>query len=468
MAVECDLTISFAATGNSLAFLGGGWARAEDAFTWGVGAESHLVFPRLVEAAEHVLMLDVVPFVHAPELPSQRLIVSVDDCVVGSSEISRPTLLGYRIPARLGRRTERMVVTLQHPDAACPHDFSDIADDRSLAFAVSEAKLLKVAHSTAARHRRLPTGLMLGAPQDRGPQDRGPQDPGLGVRTGGELAEWATRRTGLSLPQIAMAFESLGENCEFGLFQRRCDAEPLGLLRFSSTFMRNLIRGIDNGFAGLGEIDDIDPRLEGEARKEYMIHEKKFGLVYHSFVYEGQRSVWLMREQEAARLRFLRRKFIEELEAADKIFVYQFGSAVSEAEILPLHLALSRYGEATLLWVVQAERDRPAGMVEVIMPGLLKGYIDRFAPEDNAHDLSFDGWLRVCANACMLARLQRPASGFDDAASGTPSGGDPGSGELSGAVSNDGVVAPSGLNPGDPMAAAGDDEARFKVGASSP
>jgi hypothetical protein len=45
--------------------------------------------------------------------------------------------------------------------------------------------------------------------------------------------------------------------------------------------------------------------------------------------------------------------------------------------------------------------------VEVVMPGLLKGYIDRFAPDDNAHDLSFDGWLRVCANACVLARLQR-------------------------------------------------------------
>ncbi|WP_428491570.1 hypothetical protein [Rhodopila sp.] len=450
MAVECDLTISFAATGNSLAYLGGGWARAEDTFTWCVGAESHLVFPRLAEADEYVLMLDVVPFVHAPELPGQRLIVSVDDNVVGSSEISRPTLLGYRIPASLTRRADRMVVTLQHPDAACPQDFFDIADDRSLAFAVSGAKLLRIAYTTAARHGRLPTGLMLGASQASN----------FGVHTGGELAQWATSRTGLTLPQIALAFESLGENCEFGLFQRRCDAEPLGLLRFSSTFMRNLIRGIDSGFAGLGEIDDIDPRLEGESRKEYMIHERKFGLVYHSFVYEGQRSVWLMREQESARLRFLRRKFIEELEAADKIFVYQFGSAVSEEEILPLHMALNRYGEATLLWVVQAERDRPAGMVEVVMPGLLKGYIDRFAPEKNAHDLSFDGWLRVCANACVLARLQRPASKFDDPAPDMSTGGDPGSGVLTGGVSNEGVGAPNGLNPDDPMSPADNDDRR--------
>ena len=67
-----------------------------------------------------------------------------------------------------------------------------------------------------------------------------------------------------------------------------------------------------------------------------MIHEKKFGLIYHTFVYEGQRSVWLMREQESARLKFLLRKFMEELEVAEKIFVYKRNSMVSEEEILPL------------------------------------------------------------------------------------------------------------------------------------
>jgi hypothetical protein len=176
----------------------------------------------------------------------------------------------------------------------------------------------------------------------------------------------------------------------------------------ASTFMRNLIRGIDNGFEGLGEVEDIDPRQEGEARKEYMIHEKKYGLVYRTFVFEGQRSIRLMREQEAARLKFLRRKFMEELQATDNIFVYKFGSAVSEEEILSLYMALTRYSDATLLWVVPEERDRPAGTVEVMMSGLLKGYIERFAPDDNAHDLPFDGWLRVRANALALARLQRP------------------------------------------------------------
>ena len=85
MAIDCDLTIDFATTGNSLSFLGGGWARSEDRFTWGIGAESHLLLPRLDVADEYVMTLDVIPFVNAPELPSQRLIVSVNDKVLGST-----------------------------------------------------------------------------------------------------------------------------------------------------------------------------------------------------------------------------------------------------------------------------------------------------------------------------------------------------------------------------------------------
>lgn len=392
MNLECDLTINFAATGNSLAFLGGGWARSEAGFTWGIGAESHLLLPRVAVADAHVLTLDVVPFIHPPELSSQRLIVSVNDTVVGSADLSRPTLLAYRIPVSVGRRAERMLVTLQHPDATTPKDFADTQDDRRLGFAVSEAKLYRVTSPADAWDTRPPTGLMMRIPQ--GEEHHA-------------ATEWATARTGLTPAEIALRFESLGENCEFGLVQRRCDAEPLGLLRFSSTFMRNLIRGIDSGFEGLGEPADIDPRLEGEPRKEYIVHEKKFGLVYHTFVYEGQRSVWLMREQESARLKFLRRKFMEELESASKIFVYKLGSGVANEEILPLFMALRRYAPATLLWVVPAERDRPPGTVEVIMPGILKGYIDRFAPNTNAHDFSFDGWLRLCANAIVLAGLRQ-------------------------------------------------------------
>ena len=391
MAAELELTIDFGASGNSQSFLGGGWARPEPTFTWAVGSESHILVPR--DADDYILTLDVVPFVRLPELSAQRLIVLVNGTVVGSSAFSRPALLGYRISADRVGKSGQLTIVLQHPDAARPSEFESSADERLLAFSLAEARLYRV--SADSQTWRLPPGVMISGVEGQGFRDPRQTD----------LETWVKSKTGLDLPRLALQFESVGENCEFGLVQRRCDSEPLGLLRFSSTFLRPLIRGLDDGFEGLGEPDDVDPRLEGDVPREYMIHEKKYGLVYHSFVYEGQRSVWLMREQETARLKFLRRKFKEELELAEKIFVYKRNAPVPEEEVLPLFLALRRRGNNTLLWVVPAERDRPPGTVEVMMPGLLKGYIDRFAPDDNAHDFSFGGWMKVCANAWVLAGL---------------------------------------------------------------
>ena len=63
------------------------------------------------------------------------------------------------------------------------------------------------------------------------------------------------------------------------MFQRRRKAKPLGVPRFSGTFMRNLMRGIDTGFDYLDEIEDIGPRLKAGSLREYVVHEKRFGLV---------------------------------------------------------------------------------------------------------------------------------------------------------------------------------------------
>jgi hypothetical protein len=37
--------------------------------------------------------------------------------------------------------------------------------------------------------------------------------------------------------------------------------------------------------------------------------------------------------------------------------------------------------------------------------GLLKGYIDRFAPGENAHALSLDCWITLCRNSCRLVAV---------------------------------------------------------------
>jgi hypothetical protein len=397
MTAELELTISFGSNGNSLGYLGGGWARAEESFTWAVGPESHLLLNLGQEAREYVLTLNIVPFVHPPALRTQRLIVSIDETTIGSETISRPTVLAWRIPAELIRRSERTLITLSHPDAVRPRDVSASGDDRELAFSVTEAKIHYLASSMAAG-QPMPPGLSLG----------GTISPGFAIHPCVDLKEWITRRTGLTLAELANRFESVGDNCEFGLVQRRCDTEPLGLLRFSGSFSHDIVRGIEQEFTGIGDPADISPRLEGDpGKREYMIHERKYGLVYHTFVFEGERTPEVMRQQEATRLKFLRRKFLEELDAGEKIFIFKTSTPVPEPEVLPLFMALNRKVSNTLLWVVPEEPNRPSGTVEVMMNGLLKGYIDRFAPGDNAHDFSFDAWMKLCVHAFLLNRMVR-------------------------------------------------------------
>jgi len=339
----------------------------------------------------------VIPFVHPPALSTQRLIVSIDETTIGTASLSRPTVLAWRIPVGLIRRADRTLVTLWHPDVAKPKDLDAADDDRDLAFSVSEVKVWHLPVAMAADHP-VPAGLSLG----------GGPSPGFGIHIGMDLKEWVTRRTALSLPELAAGFESIGDNCEFGLVQRKCDTEPLGLLRFTGSLSNDIVRGIDREFEGIGEPEDITPTLEGEeGKREFMIHERKYGLIYHTFVYEGERTVDLMRQQEATRLKFLRRKFIEELDAGEKIFVFKRNTPIAESEILPLFLALNRRQANTLLWVVPEGPGHPSGTVEILMNGLLKAYIDRFAPGDNAHDFSFDAWIRICVNAFLLNRLMR-------------------------------------------------------------
>ena len=104
------------------------------------------------------------------------------------------------------------------------------------------------------------------------------------------------------------------------------------------------------------------------------------------------------------------RKLVEDLTNGEKIFVYHGMDPLSSSEGKELASALQAYGPATLLWVELADEVHAAGTVEQLEPGLLKGYMDRFAPGENAHDLSLDCWVSVCRNAYRIWKTQEPAT----------------------------------------------------------
>jgi hypothetical protein len=196
-----------------------------------------------------------------------------------------------------------------------------------------------------------------------------------------------------------LRFESLGQNCEFGLVQRRCGAEPLGLLRFASAPLDKLLPALHRRFAGMGQPGQVQADL---SNGEYMILDKVYGFYSHAWVREGEKTPAEIEAREAKRVPFLVRKLIVDLQAGEKLFVYHPMTALELAHPETLASALRQYGPATLLWVDLADDVHPPGDVYWIGEGVLKAHIDRFAPGENAHDFSLESWVMICQRAWRL------------------------------------------------------------------
>jgi hypothetical protein len=167
------------------------------------------------------------------------------------------------------------------------------------------------------------------------------------------------------------------------LAQRSYGAEPLGLLRFASAPLPNLLEGLRHGFEGMGSPEQTDVRPSDD-NSEYLVVDRRYGFLYHPWVRVGE-----IEPEEV-----LRRE--------QKHLVFHGMQRLSEPAALRLLSAIRVYGPCTLLWVEQQDPYHPAGAVEALKPGLLKAYINRFAPGDNAHDFLPEAWLEICRRAWPL------------------------------------------------------------------
>ena len=210
---------------------------------------------------------------------------------------------------------------------------------------------------------------------------------------------------------LVMQFESLGGRglgCEFGIFQRDCGAEPLGLLRFSDMPCDMLLFALRNRFGGVGLDENtellVNPTPGGPG--EYCTRDRRGMMFQRTFVYENDMSPERMRVSALRRLRFLADKLIDDLENAAKIFVYRISDRrLAPDEILALHDAIRAYGRGTFLYVQLQDGEHRNGTVELIRPGLLIGYIDRFkiSPTDQLSAAPPTGsWLAICRAAHAL------------------------------------------------------------------
>ena len=372
-----EIALDFSLGGNAGSAMVSGWSTPEREETWAIGVESRLSLPTPVVPATYVLVLKLraQPLSGKPE--GQRLGVSVNGIAVDEFLIGERATRACLLPWDILRGAAAVSIVFSTPDATKPADVGNGDDTRSLAFAFFSVRLYSSMHEEWA-----------------GGGVSGPEPMSVSMA---DIA--AVDR--LAHDKLMLGFESLGQNCEFGLVQRQCLAEPLGLLRFSSTPLPKLLAALDCGFAGLGSPGTVVAELAANGR-EYMVRDTVFGFLYHAWVKAGEATADEVRRREERRVPFLIRKLLEELRDSTKIFVFKGMGPLRDEAVFPLAAALRRYGPNTLLFVNVADSPERVGTVEARAPGFLVGHVGRFAPSEDAHDFELGDWLRVCREAYRL------------------------------------------------------------------
>jgi hypothetical protein len=377
------LTITFGAAGNAAGYQRAGWSYPEDGFTWSTGPASSLAMPATTTPQE--VELHLRPFI-APGLPGQTLTVTANDHPIGTIFLTDETILSFPIPA-LSVSDSRLRIGLQQPNATIAATAGAGGDMRRLAFAVRRVTLRPAPPPAAfVPHTLTP----------------------LPATTLASVHPYARGCTGVPLHKCALAFESIGYNCEFGLVQRFFGAEPIGLLRFASLKPPALLAGLRTGFEHLTDPGNLYVRPVNDTPNcEWILCDKRYGIETHTCQSSAGFTAETVLHQAQRRFELLRRKFIETRLLANRIFVFQHGRINDEAIIRPIAAAVA----PSMLFWVSASAAAPAGTVRHIAPNILHGTIDKLAPEGEAGRANQLAWASLMANAYRLWRL----AGFSEA-----------------------------------------------------
>jgi len=231
------------------------------------------------------------------------------------------------------------------------------------------------------------------------PQAAEPDSPHAEVR-----AEVETRGQ-LEQPDLFRRFESLGGTCEFGIVQRIGGAHTLGLLRWCTISPKQVIAALKSRFEGVGLEEHTSLRVNDIG--EYILDDRRY-FSMHTFVENKQADADAFLKQMCRRLVFLKSKLIEDLENAEKVFVYKPGDGLlQDADVMEIWRAARQYAANTVLCVRLHDDLHTAGTVERLEDGLLLGYVDRNPTSMDRDGVSFECWSSVCRSAAELASSHR-------------------------------------------------------------
>lgn len=397
-----------------------GWQHDPQGDAWTSGRVSTLELPAPPMKGLYLARFTISPLYIRSFLTSQRITILLAGAVIGQYCTGTAVSLAIPLPTELFEAGGVLPFTFVVPDGLPMHRFDPTQSPNFLAFLLEAIEITPVpsAHSALTRVRdddvasAVPISIserFLDEPVD-------------------ELPGTIKTTLGIEMTEILRNFESLGDNCAFGLAQRKADCEVLGLLRFGNTPLRSLMIALDDEFKATTDKAELTLSLpEGEHSQhgEYCLFANRYGIRWHTNVFGGgdtdQQAIFV---QQAIRLGYLHRKFYEALRAGRKIMTISRAEPRKHpvalpfagepdlweekperlrfAEMVPLFLKLNEYGTNTLLFLTRCERNKRSGAVDLIAPGVMRGYVDDFVirPEVNLRD--HGAWVRIAINAWLL------------------------------------------------------------------
>jgi hypothetical protein len=198
------------------------------------------------------------------------------------------------------------------------------------------------------------------------------------------------------------AFESLGGDGEFGMVQRRAGIEKLGLFRFACTpNLPALTAAVETGLGTFGLPGDVC--LFAAPTGTLLAYSIGFSVLFPIPQRWGDRPAQVVLRNMLRRTALLKRKFLEDLAIADRIYVRR-GQPGELPHVAALGKALRRFGPNMLLWVTEADAEHPAGGIEILPDGIIVGRIGPSATGGAVTDETYADWIAVCEQCLLVVR----------------------------------------------------------------